>query len=488
MRTVRDPRSVGELLMDADAQARQLLMHTGGDDAPALMRTWGEVVQNASDLWAAFPRELLSGPDAGSTMRRLEAMSQTLHHAQLRQIWPGPGPSHERLLAIADNLARATELVDRYRGEVRPTTPAVRADLAAARMRVMHTLYVGSHAVGVAVQQHHRDLQDTFGKKGSPKQQFGISRNSRQHAARQAAARRAADHLAAFEQLAGAVIGRRFGDVLAGEHQTPASDTSRLGQAVASLDIQSHRVLAATPMAANLHLSAATQAGMAHAGLVILAAASSTGQLDPSHRARLVPALESSGQAWHRLADQWADMLAPGDRADPSLRRAAGEMRAAVYEVAMDKTGWATAEVISQRVDLAEAAATVQMAVAAAVEAAGVHQDVAVRDQSLTGPARTMAARTRELDGADRQLPWVNPADLHANRVVALPAPLRQELVAATDHLVDITRKALSAGSVLNHAGCPSPAGTESPRRLPQERQRQHPPSTLMPSRTGPQR
>ncbi|WP_152185740.1 hypothetical protein [Segeticoccus rhizosphaerae] len=483
----RDQRSVGELLMDADAQARQLLLHVDGDDAPALMRTWGEVVQNASDLWAAFPSEPLASPDAGPTMQRLETMSQTLHHAQIRQTWPGPGPSHERLLTISDNLARATELVDRYCGDVRPTTDPVRADLAAARMRVMHTLYVGSHAVGVAVQQHHRDLQDRFGKKGSPRQQFGISRSSRQHAARQAAARRAADHLAAFEQLAGAVTGRRFGEVLAGEHQLPASDTGRLGQAMADLDIQSHRVLAATPTAANLHLSAATQAGLAHAGIVILAAASSTGQLDPSHRARLVPALESSGQAWHRLADQWGDMLAPGDRADPSLRRAAGETRAAVYEVAMDKTSWATAEVITQRVDLAEAAATVQMAVAAAVEAAGVHRDVAVRDQSLTGPARTMAARARELDdGVDRQVPWVKPADLHANRVVALPAPLRQELVAATDRLVDITRKALSASSVLNHAGWPSPAGAESPRRLPEERQ--HPSSTLLPSRPGPQR
>ena len=41
----------------------------------------------------------------------------------------------------------------------------------------------------------------------------------------------------------------------------------------------------------------------------------------------------------------------------------------------MDKAGWATAEVISHRVDLAEAAATVPMAVAVAVEAAGLHRE-----------------------------------------------------------------------------------------------------------------
>ena len=52
----QDERSVGELLLDADFTTRQLLMDVTGNDAPAMLRTWGEVVQSASELWATLPQ------------------------------------------------------------------------------------------------------------------------------------------------------------------------------------------------------------------------------------------------------------------------------------------------------------------------------------------------------------------------------------------------------------------------------------------------
>jgi hypothetical protein len=45
--------------------------------------------------------------------------------------WPGPGSTDQRLLQIAHNLSRARILVERYGGDVQPTTADVRADIAA---------------------------------------------------------------------------------------------------------------------------------------------------------------------------------------------------------------------------------------------------------------------------------------------------------------------------------------------------------------------
>ena len=87
-------------------------------------------------------------------MQRLDSMSQAMHRTQLRQGWPGDGPADERLLHVAETFTRATDLIDRRGRHIRPVDPAVRADLDAARMRIMHTLYLGAHGVAVATQQH----------------------------------------------------------------------------------------------------------------------------------------------------------------------------------------------------------------------------------------------------------------------------------------------------------------------------------------------
>jgi hypothetical protein len=60
----QDARSVGELLLDADFSARQVLMDVTGEDAPAMLRTWGEVVQSASELWppSRSPSEVPRAP------------------------------------------------------------------------------------------------------------------------------------------------------------------------------------------------------------------------------------------------------------------------------------------------------------------------------------------------------------------------------------------------------------------------------------------
>ena len=136
----QDARSVGELLLDADFTTRQALMDVTGEDAPAMLRTWGEVVQSAAELWASLPEPVrgATSPIDGATMARLESMSQAMHRTQVRQGWPGDGPADERLLHVSETLTRAADLIGRRGGHIRPTDTAVSADLDAARMRIMH--------------------------------------------------------------------------------------------------------------------------------------------------------------------------------------------------------------------------------------------------------------------------------------------------------------------------------------------------------------
>jgi len=280
----QDERSVGELLLDADFTTRQVLMDVTGEIAPAMLRTWGEVVQSASELWATLPQPAggTTSTIDGATMARLESMSQGMHRTQVRRGWPGDGPGDERLLHVAETFTRAADLIGRRGAHIRPTDPAVRTDLDAARMRIMHTLYLGAHGVGVAAGQHVRDVElSTRGK--SSRESRGVQRGQD-----------AINRLAAFEQLAGAYVGNRFAGAAQGEQVRGPNGTDRLQQALIGWDIQAHRTLATTPMAANLLLASRTQAGVATAAAAILHAGARTGHVDPQayrqpHRPRPRP-------------------------------------------------------------------------------------------------------------------------------------------------------------------------------------------------------
>jgi hypothetical protein len=163
-------------------------------------------------------------------------------------------------------------------------------------------------------------------------------------------------------------------------------------------------------------------------------------------------------------------MTSPASRTDLDLVHAAGELRAAVREVAHDKTTWARPEVMAGRVDLGEAAQHLQQALSSAVDVACVIRDVAAQDTNLTGPARAMSHRAnaetdRAVDRGHRgeDVVWVTPGDVYANRPVAIPEPVRAGLVDATDALVQRASNAMSAAACLDRAtqDRPSVSGQE---------------------------
>ncbi len=157
----------------------------------------------------------------------------------------------------------------------------------------MHTLYIGAHAVGVAVHQHVRHVEATTNP-ASARARRGIPRGD------DAAAR-----LASMEQLAGGYVGTRYSLTMAGQHYEPPSDSERLWQAIATWDVQVHRTLASAPSPANLHLAAHSSRLGYHR-----CCAPWCGLRRRTRRAGHIcaaarPALEHTNTAWTRAADRW---------------------------------------------------------------------------------------------------------------------------------------------------------------------------------------
>ena len=462
---ISDQRSVGELLLDADFHARTLLLDVVGDDAPALLRGWGEVVQAAGDLWSELP-QLSASPVDGATMQRLQSMAQGMHRHQLRHDWPGEGHPDSRLLNIAENFLTAAQLVD-TRDRARDTwPPAVRADVDAVKMRVMHTMYVAAHGVGVAVRQHVQDTEAQFGSARLSRNNRAIPRG-----------RDAEAQMMAFEQLTGAHVGARFPRILRGEHQHPVG-AGRLHQAMVSWDIQAHRVASADPTAANVHVIGRTQAFLAAANLTMLAAAAQIRHLDNDlFRFQLAPALETSQTSWSQLARHCEQLSDRRQRPDAALVRSAGEVRAAVAEIAYDTTVWASPATIAARVDMDDTVVTLHQGIAAAVEAAVIARD-ALSDDRMTGSARGIAAWQREFIAAASSSPaavptgsWVDVGDITQNRQVPLSADVRSALDGVAEAVTTDTRRTLAIASNIRQSltvpAAPQPVKRTNPAPWP---------------------
>ncbi|NNM47820.1 hypothetical protein [Knoellia koreensis] len=455
--TGRDKRSVGELLLESDHTARAILMDVDEMDAAPMLRTWGEVVQAASELWQALPPVTPIQPGTGEhlpdsadlAIQQLQAMSEAMHRTGRGRAWPGDGPPDERLLRIAESFTRAADLISGHATPRPPLSDPERRDLQAARTRIMHTLYIGSHGVAVAVRQRVRELEMKMASRR------GLTTGDSLRHARAAHAR-----LTAFEQQAGAVLACTYPRALAGEHREPAA-TGRLAQALATWDVQAHRTLAVRVDTADLMLTARTQSLVLTAVNTLTRVAADSGQLDrQQYTTRLSPALEMSQERWETMAGLWKDLTPPTSRrVDPDLASAALETRAALHELLRDGTTIAHASVIAQRTDLSRIGRLSQRVLATNLDLAHATHD-ATTNPELTGAAQAvnrLAIATRWHDPRDPQTiddsplaARVTPRDLLTNRAVPLPDHVRSCLTVAADNLIDANRTAMSAAASLD--------------------------------------
>jgi hypothetical protein len=184
----------------------------------------------------------------------------------------GAGPQDQRRVEIAHNLSRARDLVERYGRDVQPTGAEARADIAAARARIMHTLYVGAHGTAVALEEYANDLRDRRQTDTRRRRPVGLRPTVREIQAAEAMLSR----FEVFEQLAtGYVAAHPVTASVLGEVR-PTPQPSRLQSALTAWDIQVHRTLITDPDAADLVRIGRIQALIASATAVVTEAAEKT--------------------------------------------------------------------------------------------------------------------------------------------------------------------------------------------------------------------
>jgi hypothetical protein len=153
-----DRRTIGELLADSDALARDTLLDATPEIAPAMVRSWNQLVASAAHLWAA----LSSPPDDMSEsdpMEGLRLVGEAIARSVRAGHWPGQGPTDDHLTEIADNLSRVRHLIERDGRPSGPATANREADTPDIRGQVMHILYVAAHGTAVALGGYVTELQ-----------------------------------------------------------------------------------------------------------------------------------------------------------------------------------------------------------------------------------------------------------------------------------------------------------------------------------------
>jgi hypothetical protein len=466
-----DRRTVGELLADGDALARLTLLDVSAEQGPAMVRGWGAVVESAARLWAVLPPGSLAEPRGADPMGRLLAVARGMGRSVAIGQWPGPGPADDRFVQVVRNLTRAAVLVGRYGGDVKPTTPQVRADIAAARARIVHTLYVGAHGASIALGEHLKELRARREALARPRRNVPHRPSTEELKAVQAMIRRVriCEELAASYVAAHPVTPATLGEVKA------APAPARLETALAGWDIQAHRTLAHDPTATNVVYVARTQALIITAAAVVAEAAAIRGDADPAVVARLRPALDAAQVSWTVAAKRWGELTTPAERADPRLLGAASEVRAAVAAAAFNQTGWATPDQIASRVNLGKTLKALNLAMVAAVDVAYLTGEISATNTSLTAPARSIQLRAQAEaeagidNGKTRWVDqdWTTPAEIQANQLIPLPEPARRGLINQCSDTIATSNKAVAVAASIDstrpthpdrHARRPRPA------------------------------
>ncbi len=462
-------RTVGELLADSDELARETLLDTTPDHAPAMVRSWNQLVRSAAELWAVLP----SAPDSPSELdptERLRPVGQAIGRSMTAGHWPGQGPTDERLTQIAHNLSRAQQLVEPHGHHPQQATPETQSDIQDLHGQLMHTLCVAAHGTLVALGAHVADLQHRLAAGARRRRRLA----ERPTALEITAAQDMIARFDGFEQLAGAYL---FGlpATSANPDQVRQAAPTRLETALAAWEVQAHRTLANNPDPADLVRVARVQALITSTTSVLTEAAARKGQIDGHVLQRLAPALEANQVAWSRAAKRWGELTNPASRTDIGLVAAASEVRAAIAAAATNPTGWATPDQLASRFELPETVKTLHLSMVASVDIAYVVRDTAAGHPGLTAPARIIGMRAQgEAEIAIEQgetryegISRTTRNQIAANQLIPLPQPARRGLINLADDIIATTNHAVAAAAQLHLSdvkGATMPESGHAPR------------------------
>ena len=125
-------RTVGELLADSDELARETLLDATPDHAPAMVRSWNQLVRSAAELGAVLPsgpnspseldpanvrRDLRRALKAGARMEPKEWTPRELHHSFV-SVSSDSGVPVEEISQLIKHSGTSVKLV--YGHQLRP--------------------------------------------------------------------------------------------------------------------------------------------------------------------------------------------------------------------------------------------------------------------------------------------------------------------------------------------------------------------------------
>lgn len=438
----RDFRSVGELLADTDFESRALLMDLEVVDAPGLLVGWPDLLDASADLWRTLPaaRTPVAAQAERQRMELLVARGNGYRAAlrQTRVYLEGVEPD-ARLAAITDTLTRTTRLVSKFSSSVDISKEPARSDLAAARSRLLHTLYLTVHAVHSSMRQLRTATVTDRTEQALVLPKLNDYRPSRAMALLDSWVQR----LGSTEASVGRALGGTYPRALEGEVVATPDDAMRLPQALATWEIAVNRVLCASPTNADLTLISRTEGLIMAAGHRVIGAAALTSWQGVLDRCEPVAA------GWARSASWWQTLTPSGDLVSDALVAAASELRSATRALTFDRAHPATPETIAARPGYIDAVDAFLITFEHVRDTAG-----AISDQShssrLRGPARALSRAAHNLGenaDLDADTVWVGPEETLTNPTIHAPKPVAQA-IRATARTLATDAAALAQASI----------------------------------------
>ncbi|MCK0111917.1 hypothetical protein MWU75_07180 [Ornithinimicrobium sp. F0845] len=383
-------------------------------------------MEAASEVWRQLPArsEFVGGMDV---MAQLEVNARSLHRSisgsSLNQVDP-------TLQEIGQLLTRAAEIIERSDlniERVRNWNWPQLQDAFAARVSLVHTVYVSAHAVSVSLAATAWDES--------------WDRRIRVHAVPTDQLRQ---NVAAVEELASSYLDGHYPGAYDRRHRPPV-DNDRLGAAVSAWGVQTQRFLSREPRTAGLVTVAGALRESAVAARHLWAAAAETGHVDARRfQYELSPALESMTERWGEAQTMWQTLRHPLERVDPNMYEATRELKAAMNELAREGSAMAATGVIARRVNLTGAVRALHRLQASS---AGVSQsfEEAVETGQLSVNPRTANKLVKESFVPGHEGAVISPRAVALGRAVPIPEALRARAGVVVGRAANASRSAMRA-------------------------------------------
>ncbi|AXH95951.1 hypothetical protein DV701_07260 [Ornithinimicrobium avium] len=396
----------------ANVLARGLLYEAPHLDGRAMLQAWGEVVEGASELWRQLPQRSDLPGSGRQVIDQLERSARTLHRSAGGGIDVDP-----TLQEIGQMFTEAGELITRSgvaeRREPDRWTDAQLRDSFAARVNIMHTLYVASHAVSVGL------AQTALAEQFDPR--LRVHRVTAEELRHQ---------VLGIEEITYSYIKGHYPQALDGRHREPTDDT-RIPGAIAAWDVHAQRALTREPTThAMTRVAGAAFSASVHVH-ALWRAAVQTGHVDPwTFDNEISPALETMIETWGEAHTYFQQLTHHQDSSPLALSRAGWELADAMREVTATGRMPASVQDMSDRVDGESLVKSLHRFHATLTGVAGVFHD-ATRNAPLLVDARVandiLRATPEDNGPGTPPVPdaTVAPRDVLHKRAIPLPRTIR---------------------------------------------------------------